>query len=87
MFRSVVDTHLGCFAIEGDENGVVIAQNPKKGEYVVNGSEVRLVFAVKAGEIGSDTEISVTDTLNQPTVSVVQNSVPVIKRKTGKVVS
>lgn len=49
--QAVMDAGLSA-VVEGDEGGVVIDQNPQKGEYVIKGSDVKLKFALKEGETG-----------------------------------
>lgn len=74
--------------VEGDEKGVVVAQNPKKGEYVPKNTEVRLVFAVKDGGIEQssvDSGPTSNSTANGGTAPS-QNYIPTVKRKSGTVV-
>ena len=84
--------------VEGDENGVVVSQNPNKGEYVVKGSDITLQFEVKDGGAAGGSSGGTQSETGQPANSQngvspdtsapdTQNAVPVTKRKTGKVVS
>ena len=84
--------------VEGDENGVVVSQNPIKGEYVVKGSDITLQFEVKDGGAAGGSSGGTQSETGQPanghngdssdtSASDTQNAVPVTKRKTGKVVS
>ncbi len=86
--QTIMDAGLSA-VVNGDENGVVINQSPKKGEYVIKGSEVKLEFALKDGlsSTTSTTEPETGDgTASQPIVSS-GNIVPTTKRKSGTKVS
>jgi stage V sporulation protein D (sporulation-specific penicillin-binding protein) len=77
--------------VEGDEKGVVVNQNPKKGEYVVKGSDVTLTFEVKEGSAETQTQSTEQNGESQPTEAAAtpstKNVIPTTKSKTGKVVS
>ena len=78
--------------INGDENGVVVSQSPKKGETVSPGEDITLTFEVTDSGItesggGSNTDTSSTDTSgtsNTPTVTT--QKVITTTKKTGKIV-
>ncbi len=95
----IMDAELSA-VVEGDENGVVVSQNPNKGEYVVKGSDITLQFEVKDGGAEEGSSGGTTSGTGQaangqngspPDISATapdtQNTVPVTKRKTGTVVS
>ena len=77
--------------VEGDEKGVVVNQNPKKGEYVVKGSDVTLTFEVKEGSAETQTQSTEQNGESQPTEAAAtpstKNVIHTTKSKTGKVFS
>ena len=88
---AIMNAGLGA-VINGDENGVVVSQSPKKGETVSPGEDITLTFEVTDSGItesggGSNTDTSSTDTSgtsNTPTVTT--QKVITTTKKTGKIV-
>ena len=88
---AIMNAGLGA-VINGDENGVVVSQSPKKGETVSPGEDITLTFEVTDSGItesggGSNTDTSSTDTAGTSyTPTVTTQKVITTTKKTGKIV-
>ena len=86
--KTIMDAGLSA-VVDGDENGVVTSQNPKKDEYVLKGSDVTLTFEVKeeAASSNGDTTAQTSGESGSRSGSGTTPTITTTKRKTGKVVS
>lgn len=80
--------------VEGDESGVVVSTNPKKGESVDIGTDVTLTFEVKTdgieeGSGGENTSASASGTSGSGTTegTVTTTNAVITTRKAGNIVS